>query len=179
MLLGARQFFTTKSGNAEEEMYKEFFIGLTEDTLPETVVVPADVTKIGREFWLMSSTCKDITFLADMTSFKNNNTAYGSPNLKIIRMPNQTSISYPGPTMNGGAEELHIPNVKSFGTRTYVFGTSASRLDIYIDNSTCAQIMAFPNFSGATPGQESKLFFHGSDGIISYDGSSWIITPNS
>lgn len=179
-MIAARQIFLGASrGNAEEEMWKELFVGLTENTLPETVVIPADVTKIGRQFWLMSSTCKDITFMSDMTSFQNNNTAYGSPNLKIIRMPNQTSIGYPGPTMNGGAEELHIPNVKSFGSKTYVFGTSASRLDVYINNSTCAQIMAFPNFSGATPGQESKIFFHGSDGIISYNGSAWVITPNS
>jgi len=177
-MIAARQIFLgTSKGNAEEEMWKELFICLTENTLPETVVIPADVTKIGREFWLMSSTCKDITFLADITSFRNNSTAYGSA-VKIIRMPNQTSIRYPGPTMNGAAEELHIPNVKSFGNKTYIFGTNASRLDVYIDNSTCAQIMAFPNFSGATPGQESKIFFHGSDGVISYDGSSWVITPN-
>lgn len=180
-MIAARQIYLGASrGNAEEEMWKELFVGLTENTLPETVVIPADVTKVGRQFWLMSSTCKDITFMSDMSSFANNNTGYGSANLKTVRMPNQTSITYPSPLMNGNVEEIYIPKVKMFGSLQNTFATNGSKLDVYITESTCAQIMTFTNFPGTNNAtQMAKLKFIGSDGYITYNGSSWVITPNS
>ena len=45
MLLGARQFFTTKSGNAEEAMYKELYKALVSRTLDDAI--GPDVTAIG------------------------------------------------------------------------------------------------------------------------------------
>ena len=62
MLLGARQFFTTKSGNAEEEMYKEMFLACVAPVpLGETVTIESDVpTFIGPSFlahraWVLNS----------------------------------------------------------------------------------------------------------------------------
>lgn len=161
-------------------MWKELFIGLTENTLPETVVIPADVTKIGRQYWLMSSTCKDITFMSDISSFGSNSIAYGSVNLKIVRLPNQTRITYPSPLMNGNVEELYIPKVTSFGDRNNTFQSNASKLDVHITESTCQEIMSFSNFPGTNNTTlMAKLKFFGSDGYITYNGSSWVITPNS
>lgn len=45
MLLGARQFFTTKSGNAEEAMYKELYEALVSRTLDDAI--GPEVTAIG------------------------------------------------------------------------------------------------------------------------------------
>ncbi len=177
----ARQIFLgTPKGNAEEEMWKELFLWLTENTLPETVVIPADVAYIGRQFWLSSSTVKDITFLGDMTFAANNTVAYGSSNLKTIRLPNTTSLGAPSPTMNGNCEELYVPKLKQIKDRNNTFTSNASKLDVHISESTCQEIMSFANFPGTNNAtMMAKLKFFGSDGYITYDGSSWVITPNS
>ena len=180
-MIAARQIFLGASrGNAEEEMYKELFIQLAEDTLPETFVVPDVLSKVGRSFWLCSSKVKDITLLGKEMTFANNTISYGSPNLKVIRMPNAIKLGYPSPSMNGPCEELYIPKLKQIVDRNNTFMTNSAKLDVHIDESTCQEIMAFANFPGTNNAtMMAKLTFYGSDGTIKYNGSSWVITPNS
>ena len=161
-------------------MYKELFMGLTEDTLPATTVIPAEVTKIGRNYWLSSTTVEDITFLADDIMAHNNSVTYGSGHLTKVRLPNITQFKSWGFVSNSVAShiDLYIPKVKSFGSKTYMFDQqSGHTVGIHIDESTCAEIMAFTNFPGLTQNNYSQATFYGADGTITWDGSSWVVTP--
>lgn len=167
-----------RNKNDDNALYKELFIGLTENTLPETIIIPAEVTKIGRQYWLQSSTVKDITFLADDITAFNNTVTYSSPNLTKIRLPNITIYRSWGFVSNSTAThiDLYIPKVKSFGARQNMFDQQSGKtIGIHIDESTCTEIIAFQNFPGLQKANYSQATFYGSDGTITYDGTNWVI----
>ena len=169
-----------KTGMNKEEMYKELFFNLTEDTWSSIVVLPPDINTLGRPYWLYSNKIVDLTMLCDSYTMSNNCIAYGCSGLRILRLPNITLYKYPGPTMNGNVTELYIPKCKGFSDKRYCFGTGQSRLDIFITDSTCAEIKAFQNFPGCAVNESTmnKVVFHGSDGTISYQGGEWVVTPS-
>lgn len=182
MIADRQIFLGTSQSNAEEEMYKELFIGLTENTLPETVIIPADVTNIGRSYWLISSTCKDITFLADSITASNNSVAYSNNNLTKVRLPNITEYKSWGFVSNQGSShlDLYIPKCRRFSDAIYMFDTPANKtIGIHIDELTCAEIMNIPNFPGLHSSAYGRATFYGSNGSISHDGTSWVITLNA
>lgn len=168
----------TSEKQEEEAVYKELFIGLTEDSLPETVVLPSCITNFGRPYWLMSTKCKDLTVLGNTIKCSNNTFFYGSPNLKHLRLPNLTEINYwvAGSASDGVA--IYCPKVRSLGNNRYVFYNSSSdkRLDVYITEIPCEEIKAIRNFPGCdTPGLPN-LTFHGSDGKLTWNGSEWVFS---
>ena len=113
--------------------------------------------------------------LCDSFVFANNPVCNGCSKCRTLNMPNIEAYNYPGPTMNGNCTALHIPKCKRF-TSNIALGTNQSRLDVYIDESTCSEILAFPYFPSCTGATRSKVFFHGSDGIISFDGTNWVVS---
>lgn len=155
--------------------WKDLFFKLTEDTWDASVTFPAEINRTGRAMWLVSSKITEVTMLCSSFQFGNNPVCYGANKLRTVRMPNVDAYNYPGPTMNGGCTALYIPKCKSFGNNI-ALGTNQARLDVYIDESTCSEILAMRNFPGCTGTTRSKVFFHGSDGEISFDGTSWIVT---
>ena len=92
--IGGRLMQTTEQGD-DDAMWKELFFNLTEDTWTESVVIPEEVTLINHMYWLCSSKVKEITFLGNVRFTANNAVAYGSINLKTIRLPNTTALGWP------------------------------------------------------------------------------------
>ena len=181
MMRAARMFFESK-GNVEEEMYKELFVGLTGDTLPETVVIPSDVTKIGRQYWLASTTAKDITFLASDITAANNSVAYISTRLSKIRLPNITVYKSWGFVSNCYVShlDLYIPKCRMFASATYLFDPPANKtIGIHIEEIPCSEIKSIPNFPGLHANNYSSATFYGSDGSITWNGSEWVISNSN
>lgn len=178
MLLGARQFFTTKSGNAEEEMYKELLTQILSNTLPADSVL--DITLPDIRKWAFGSQSNLKTLIIRGVTALTGRSEYfvqGS-NVETVELPDLLScnhfVFWSTPTI----KVLRVPKLKTNMTSLCYIGTSALT-DVYIDESTCAEIMAIPGFPGMTTSQNSNyanIVFHGSDGTISYDGSAWVIT---
>ena len=72
---------------------------------------------------------------------------------------------------------LVVPNLSE--NMRYLCYIGASVLtDVYIDNATCSQILAIPYFPGMAANQNTNyanVVFHGSDGDVVYNGTSWVI----
>ena len=155
--------------------WKDLFFKVTEDGWDTSVTFPAEVNRTGRPSWLHSSKLEEVTLLCDSFAFANNPICYGCAKCQTVNMPNLIEYGYPGPTMNGYCTALHIPKCKKF-TSNIALGTKQARLDVYIDESSCAAIMAFQNFPSCTGTMRNNVFFHGSDGMISFDVTNWVIT---
>lgn len=161
-----------------DEYWRDLFFKLTEDTWSNSVILPAEINHIGRQYWLTSSKIIELTWLCESLRITNDgyNILTGCSKLQTVRFPNliivnSTAIAYG----NISFSSLHIPKAKGFGDARYTFGSNKTNLDVYIDESTCSEIMAFQNFPGCTGSMRSKVFFHGSDGTISFNGTEWVI----
>lgn len=192
MLLGARQFFTTKSGNAEEEMYKELFERFVTNTFPQgsELTIPYHAFRQA----IFTALKIDTLIFSEMTSeelFSNNkilNIAldYGagntnSANVRVLKFPKFTYWGYYSKAILGalyGLEHLHIPNVASFQATPYGFhGYRGSLLHVHIDK-TANEVRAIPNFPGFQSSSLAldKVVFECTDGTLAWDGSDWSLT---
>ncbi len=174
----AARSIATMSPAEEEEAFKNLFIGLTEDSLPEVVVLPSCITNIGRNYWLMSTKCRDLTISGSSITCPNSAFFFGSPNLMHLRLPNVVAInSWIANSANDGAA-IYCPKCRRFGNSRYIFfnGTSTRKLDVYIDEIPCEEIKAIPNFPGCDTLGLPHLTFHGSDGKLTWNGSEWVFT---
>lgn len=175
--IGGRLMQTTGQGD-DDEMYHELLVQILSNTLPPDTTVELTLPDIRKyafanlanlktliihgptrltnkcEYFIQGSACETI-YLPDVTSC-NHFVFWNTPTLKVI----------------------HVPRLRDNMYRLCYIGNS-SLTDVYIDESTCAEILAIPSFPGmGGTGENSNyanIVFHGSDGNVVYDGSQWVI----
>ena len=177
---GARNIVNSQNSREEEQLYKQLFLQLASDTLPTRLELPIEVWRFNRNFWLHSSTVEELTILANSVEVKANNIfCYGSPKLATLKFPNLVAYPSWGLHMNFAVSHLNlfIPKVRVFGSKTYCFDPPANKtIRVYINEITCEEIMAIPNFPGLHQSAYARCTFHGSDGTLSWNGSEWVVT---
>ena len=175
--IGGRQINLTGQGD-DDEMYHELLVQILSNTLPPDTTVELTLPDIRKyafanlanlktliihgptsltskcEYFIQQSACETI-YLPDVTSC-NHFVFWSTPTLKVI----------------------HVPRLRDNMYRLCYIGNS-SLTDVYIDESTCAEILAIRGFPGmGGTGENSNyanIVFHGSDGNVVYDGSQWVI----
>lgn len=176
MLLGARQFFTTKSGNAEEEMYKELLTQILSNTLPQDSVIDVTLPAIRKWAFAPLSNLKTLVVRGATSLTSACEYFVQGSSVETVILPDVVSCSHFVFWSTPTIKVIRVPNLKTNMYRLCYIGTSALT-DVYIDNSTCAEIMAIPNFPGMGPSDNSNyanVVFHGSDGTVTYNGSTWV-----
>lgn len=120
MLLGAKQFFTTKSGNAEEAMYKELYEALVSRTLDDAI--GPEVTAIGAYAFYGNTGPVTATFpnvvSIHQSAFQNNT------RLVDANFQNATSVDIGGFQACSALKTALLPNVTHVSS--YVFYNCAS-----------------------------------------------------
>jgi len=160
----------------EEAMYKELFIGMVMDSLPSVCVIPADITDVKRVFCFVTSTVTDITFEGlTVNPTLANNVLYAADQCKIVRTPNLTRTNSSLFQSGNSVEDWYAPKLEAFSSMYVLNATSkAAETRIHIEK-TCEQILAmqwFPWTNQETVRQ--KLKFVGTNGTLSWDGSTWV-----
>jgi hypothetical protein len=170
-MVGARGIAVGASAGESVELYKQ----ILSNTLPPDTEIDITLPNVRKSAFASQTNLKKLT-IRGVTSIANANEYFiqGSSVEELV-MPDVTSwyhfVLWGTPSL----KILRVPKVKSMTNMCYI-GTSALK-DVFIDESTCAEILAMPGFPGMTPSNNSNyanVVFHGSDGNVVYNGSAWV-----
>ena len=121
------------------------------------------------------------------SDFSQISTVYNSKldaHIRVLAFPKFTYWGYYYRRLVNGIqnlEHLYIPNVTEFQNSPHGFAQYIGpHLNVHIDK-TATDIMAIPNFPGFTSASLAldKVSFVGTDGVVSWDGTQWVASPNS
>lgn len=145
MLLGAKQFFTTKSGNSEEEMYKEMFLGLVQSPevgghldLVSDAVLNVRPNLMNYWKWILnpqnnSTVVSGATMSVDFPNCKTiGTTAFGA----VFKDCGLVSVSLPELEHSYGAEnfsgslctEISLPKLRNFDNHEFSYSSTLKTL---------------------------------------------------
>lgn len=172
MMIAARQIFLGRGTGTTEsvELYKQ----ILSNTLPQDAEVELSLPSVRQGAFAYLTTLKSIV-VHDVT---NVNVPYLFQGCSVEEASFPDAVSNMSYTFFQCAKlkVIRMPKLKASMANLCYIGTSVLT-DVYINESTCAEILAIPNFPGMSPSQNTKyanIVFHGSDGNVIYDGSSWV-----
>ena len=169
MMRAARQFFASRGTAESVEVYKQ----ILSNTLPSDAAVELSLPAVRQSAFAYLSNLKSITL--------HTVTALDAPYL--FQACSVEEAFFPDAVSNTTftfyqctkLKVIRTPKMKSNMSMMCYIGTSALT-DVYIDESTCAEILSIPGFPGMAANQNSNypnVVFHGSDGNVVYNGSAW------
>ena len=89
----------------------------------------------------------------------------------VMNLPNVTSIGGYAFGCGPSPTQIHADNVRQIDSRFWDY-YGWKLYDLYLRNSTCAQIKAMSGFPFNAERIEEEVRFHGSDGIVLADGTT-------
>ena len=169
--IGARKNVLESGSSGESvELYKQ----ILSNTLPQDAEVELSLPSVRQSAFAYLTTLKSIV-VHDVT---NANAPY------LFQGSSVEEASFPDAVANTSytffqcakLKVIRMPKLKTdMGYLCYI-GTSVLT-DVYINESTCAEILAIRGFPGMAPNQNSNyanVVFHGSDGNVVYNGTAWV-----
>ncbi len=195
--IGAAQIRNVVSEDEEEKMYKELFLAAVGKTLAGDLVLP-EVEYVGRTGFGYNSSLTGLvlpncTSASDLCPSCANLLNFSAP--KLLTVPSG-SLSY-----CTNLEEAHFDSATTIQAQTFNASPKLKRIycpnlqvvsgawcngnaqltDVYVTNRTTAQVLAISGFPGFVnmDAVRGNITWHCSDGIITWDGSAWVATPNA
>ncbi len=170
--IGARKNVLESGSSGESvELYKQ----ILSNTLPPDTEIDITLPNVRKSAFASQTNLKKLTIRGVTSIAQANEYFIQGSSVEELVMPDVTSwyhfVLWGTPSL----KILRVPKVKSITNMCYI-GTSALT-DVFIDESTCAEILAMPGFPGMTPSNNSNyanVVFHGSDGNVVYNGTAWV-----
>jgi len=143
------------------------------DMLRELVSLGSKVTSIASYGFNNCKNMRGVMNLPNVTSI--GSYAFGSTlGITDFILPSMTRLVQTSFYSNPGPRQIHADNVKQIDSRFWEY-YGWKLYDLYLRNSTCAQIKAMSGFPFYADRAAETVRFHGSDGVVLADGT---IIPN-
>lgn len=173
VMIAARQIFLGRGAGATEgvEVYKQ----ILSNTLPTDAEVEMSLPAVRQSAFAYLTTLKSIT-VHDVTAMNAGYLFQGS-SVEEVSFPDAVSNTTFSFYQCAKLKVIRVPKLKTDMSTLCYIGNSSVLTDVYINESTCAEILAIRGFPGMNPSQNSNyanVVFHGSDGNVVYNGSAWV-----
>jgi len=143
------------------------------DMLRELVSLGSKVTSIASYGFNNCKKMRGVMNLPNVTSI--GGYAFGSTlGITDFILPSMTRLVQTSFYSNPGPRQMHADNVTQIDSSFWDY-YGWKLYDLYLRNSTCAQIKAMSGFPFKADGASEAVRFHGSDGVVLADGT---IIPN-
>lgn len=175
---GRNRIFATANGEDEEEMYKELLIQILSNGLPPETSIDVTLPSVRKYAFANLMNLKHL-IIRGVTSITNTNEYFvqGS-SCETVELPDLVSCNHFVFWSTPSLKTIVVPKLKTNMTNLCYIGNS-SLTDVYINESTCEEIMAIRGFPGMAASQNTNyanIVFHGCDGNVVYDSSTqqWV-----
>ncbi len=168
-MVGARGI-AVASATENVEVYKQ----ILSNTLPTDAEVELSLPAVRQSAFAYLTTLKSIV-VHDVTAMNAGYLFQGS-SVEEASFPDAVSNTTFTFFQCAKLKVIRVPKLKTDMSSLCYIGASVLT-DVYINESTCAEILAIRGFPGMNPNQNSNyanVVFHGSDGNVVYNGSAWV-----
>ena len=172
---GGRGVLLARASDKDDAYYRQIYEMILTNTLPPDSELELTLSNLRSRSFASLANLKSLTVhgLLQMTG----GYVFQDTPIETLILPDLVSCSNFYAYGASKLKTIYCPNLSQRMLYLCYMGSSVLS-DIYITNSTCSQIMAIPNFPGCNQNQNTNyanMVFHGSDGDVVYNGTSWVI----
>lgn len=172
--IGGRGLALIRSGGNDDAYYRQIYEMILSNTLPPDSELELTLPSIRWRAFASLANLKSLT-INGVTHMDAGYVFQDTP-IETLILPDLVSCTNFYAYGAAKLKTIVVPNL-SENMRYLCYMGSSVLTDVYIENSTCSQIMSIPLFPGMATNQNSNyanVVFHGSDGEVVYNGSSWV-----
>ena len=172
--VGGRTILQAQPSGNDDAYYRQIYEMILSNTLPPNSELELTLPSIRSRAFASLANLKSLT-INGMTHMDGGYVFQDTP-IETLILPDLVSCTNFYAYGASKLKTIVVPNLLE-NMRYLCYMGSSVLTDVYIENSTCSQIMSIPSFPGMATNQNSNyanVVFHGSDGEVVYNGSSWV-----